>query len=53
MLPAFDEWVSLIWDHTIIPLIQEQFFGDPGQLKRFDLDTLKERARQGNENKGE
>jgi MoxR-like ATPase len=39
-----EEGVRLIWDHSVIPFLEEHFFADPDQLKRFDLDRLRNRA---------
>jgi hypothetical protein len=29
------------WENSVLPLLEERFFGDPGQLRRFDLDRLR------------
>lgn len=36
-----DEWIELIWEHSILPYIAEQYFGEERQLDRFGLDTLR------------
>jgi len=36
-----EEWVRIIWKRSILPYIEEQFFGDEQQLKRFDLNLLR------------
>jgi 5-methylcytosine-specific restriction endonuclease McrBC GTP-binding regulatory subunit McrB len=36
-----EAWVRLIWDHSILPYIEEQLFGEPGEVGRFALDTLR------------
>lgn len=40
-----DEWVRLIWDHSIVPYIQEQFFSEPERWQEFDFDKLVRVAR--------
>lgn len=35
------EWIELIWEHSVLPYLAEQFFGDEHHLDRFDLDTLR------------
>lgn len=37
-----EEWIKTIWRRSILPYLEEQFIGDEEQLKRFDLDTLKQ-----------
>jgi 5-methylcytosine-specific restriction enzyme B len=32
-----EEWVELIWRHSIHPYIQEQFFGEPDRWAEFEL----------------
>lgn len=39
-----DEWMKIIWQHSIMPYIQEHFYSDEDRLKEFDLDTLKKVA---------
>ena len=39
-----DEWVSLIWEHSVLPYIAEQFFGEDDRLGEFDLDKLRREA---------
>lgn len=42
MRPDLDEeWVGLIWDHAVLPYLEEHFFGDPEELNRFKLDALR------------
>jgi MoxR-like ATPase len=36
-----EEWVELIWKHSILPYVEEHFFGQPDQLRRFELDVLR------------
>ena len=39
-----EEWVELIWEHSVLPYIAEQFFGEDDRLKEFALDRLRPRA---------
>jgi 5-methylcytosine-specific restriction enzyme B len=42
MKPDLDErWVNLIWEHSILPYIAEQYFGEESQLELFQLDRLR------------
>lgn len=36
-----EEWVTLIWNHSILPYIEEQLFGQEERLSEFDLATLR------------
>ena len=36
-----EEWVGLIWEHSVLPYIAEQFFGEEDRLGQFDLDKLR------------
>ena len=36
-----DEWVELIWKHSIIPYLEEQLFGDDALLAEFELAKLR------------
>ena len=36
-----DRWVSLIWEHQIMPYLEEHFFGAPDRLEDFNLEALK------------
>jgi MoxR-like ATPase len=36
-----EEWVELIWEHSILPHVAEQFFGDEPKLAGFALDKLR------------
>lgn len=41
MRPGLDDtWVRLIWNHAVIPYLEEQFFGDDERLRGFNLDVL-------------
>lgn len=42
MQPDLDEeWVELIWKHSIEPYLEERYFGQPQSVAEFDLATLK------------
>jgi len=42
MKPDLDEeWVSVIWEHAILPYLGEQFFGEEERLAAFDLEGLR------------
>ena len=36
-----EEWVRLIWEHSVLPYIAEQFFGEEDRLDEFALDRLR------------
>lgn len=36
-----DEWVELIWEHSVLPYIAEQLFGEEDRLVEFSLDSLR------------
>lgn len=36
-----EEWVELIWSHSVNPYIQEQFFGEPDRWEVFDFERLR------------
>lgn len=38
-----DEWVRLIWKHSIQPYIEEHFFGDSDRVNAFSLDAVMKR----------
>jgi hypothetical protein len=42
-----EEWVELIWEHSVIPYLAEQFLGQEEELKRFDLEVLRAAVSQG------
>ena len=45
MVPELDEeWISLIWDHSVIPYLEEQFFGQEDEIKQYALERLKGEA---------
>jgi|GEM_PF-5347756 len=44
MHPELDDaWMALIWKHSVLPYLAEQFFGEEEQLARFELDALRNR----------
>ena len=36
-----EEWVGMIWEHSVLPYIAEQYFGEEDRLEDFALDHLK------------
>jgi MoxR-like ATPase len=36
-----DEWLDLVWEHSVLPYLAEQFFGDEGRLVPFELARLR------------
>lgn len=36
-----DEWLDLVWEHSVLPYLAEQFFGDEDRLVPFELDRLR------------
>ena len=39
-----EEWVGLIWEHSVLPYIAEQYFGEEDRLEEFTLDRLRSHA---------
>ncbi len=39
-----DEWVELIWEHSVLPYIAEQLFDEPDRLEDFQLERLRGRG---------
>ena len=35
-----EEWIELIWEHSVLPYIAEQFFGEEDRLDQFKLVAL-------------
>ena len=35
-----EEMVGLIWEHNVLPYVEEQLFGEHGRMDEFDLDKL-------------
>ncbi len=41
--PDLDErWLQLIWDHSVLPYLEEQFMGEVDRLRDFELAQLKQ-----------
>jgi MoxR-like ATPase len=36
-----EEWLELIWDHSVLPYIAEQYFGEDALLRQFTLSALR------------
>ena len=36
-----EDLVRLAWENSVLPLLEERFFGDLNQVRRFDLDRLR------------
>jgi MoxR-like ATPase len=41
-----EDLVHLAWENSVLPLLEEHFFDDPDQVKRFGLDRLRKGAPQ-------
>ena len=39
-----EEWVGMIWEHSVLPYIAEQYFGEEDRLEEFSLDRLRSEA---------
>ncbi len=39
--PLSDVWINLIWRHSIMPYLEEHFFGEELRLKEFELGELR------------
>ncbi len=39
-----NEQVGLIWEHNVLPYVQEQLYGQPDRLAEFELETLRREA---------
>ena len=37
-----EDLVRLAWENSVLPFLEEHFFDDPDQVKRFDLDRLRQ-----------
>lgn len=48
-----EEMVSLIWEHNVLPYVEEQLFGEHGRMDDFDLDKLRSEADSGPDSAGE
>ncbi len=40
-----EEWVELIWEHSILPYLEERFFGSREELEQFQLSALRSSTR--------
>ena len=36
-----DEWIDLIWEHSVMPYLAEHFFGEEDRLAEFELETIR------------
>ncbi len=41
-----DSWVEMIWKHSILPFLAEQFFGEEERVDEFMLELLKKAVKQ-------
>lgn len=42
-----DEWLELIWEHSVLPYLAEQYAGEDERLRAFDLGVLRRAAESG------
>jgi MoxR-like ATPase len=40
-----EEWVEMIWDHSIIPYLEEHFFGQPDRINAFALKDIRSKLK--------
>lgn len=40
--PLTEEWIRTVWRHSVLPYLEERFFGNRGELERFEFDALYE-----------
>ena len=45
-----ENWVELIWNHSIYPYVEEQLFGDQDRLQEFKFESLKRAAQRQDRN---
>ena len=38
-----EQLVEIIWEHNVLPYIEEQLYGEPGRIEEFDLHRLRRR----------
>ena len=38
-----EEWIELIWKHSVLPYIQDQLLGEGDRYRNFELDKLRQR----------
>ena len=36
-----EDWLEVVWEHSILPYVGEQFFGAEHRLTEFDLSRLR------------
>ena len=36
-----DDYARLVWEHSVLPYIEERMFGEPDRLREFELDGLR------------
>ena len=36
-----EAWIEMIWQHSVLPFVEEHFFGEPDRLKEFELNRLR------------
>ena len=41
-----EEWVKLIWKHSILPYVEEQLFGQTERIEEFNLGKLRAKVGQ-------
>ena len=46
-------WVEMIWEHSVLPYIAEQYFGEDDRLEEFALDRLRDRETPTDEHAGQ
>ena len=34
-------WIEMIWQHSVLPLVEEHFFGEPDRVGEFELKRLR------------
>ena len=44
-----NDWVDLIWDHSVYPYIEEQLYGETDRLQDFTLERLRRAEQPSNE----
>ena len=45
MRDDLESWIELIWEYSIMPLIEDRFIDQPHEVKKNEFETLKERVR--------
>ena len=44
-----EEMAQLIWEHNVLPYVEEHLYGQTDRLKEFDFDSLRDRSDSGGE----